>query len=125
MDKAQLNAFVDYMIGWRTVGATNEGELTTPTCPEMRSFVLARLGEKTPTHGYDAVRDYKGCGTALAALLHEAADGLGSPEASLDHAQRLIASLLRPSYGQKYKDAQGYLERFRPDLIKPADGETS
>lgn len=117
MDKAQLNAFVDYMIGWRTVGAADEQELTAPTCPEMRAFVVARLGDKTPLHGYDAVRNYNDCGTVLAVLLHEVADGLGSPEASLDHAQRLIASLLRADDARDCKDAERYLKRFRPDLI--------
>ncbi len=116
MDKAQLNAFVDYMIGWRTVGVAGEEELTAPLCPEMRSFVIARLGDKTPVHGYDAVRDHNGCGGALASLLHEVADGLGSPEGSLDHAQRLIASLLRANDAQDCKDAELYLKKYRPVL---------
>lgn len=81
MDKAQLNAFVDYMIGWRTIAATDQEEFTEPLCREMRAFVLARLGEKTPLHGYEAVRDIKGCGAALAGLLREVADGLdGGPQ---------------------------------------------
>lgn len=116
MDKAQINAFVDYMIGWHSVGATNDGEVLNPICPEMRAFVIARLGEKTPAHGYDAVRDHQGCGTAFAALLHEVADGLGSPEGSLDHAQRLIASLLKADDAQDCKDAERYLKKYRPVL---------
>lgn len=121
MDKTQINAFVDYMIGWRTIAATEQEEFNEPICREMRAFVLARLGEKTPLHGYEAVRNVNDCGSALAALLYEVANGLGAAEGSLDHAQRLIASLLKSNDAQDCNYAEWYLKRFRPDLAAATD----
>jgi hypothetical protein len=85
MDRAQLVAFCDYMIGDRVVGGTDPGDpVGTPYSPELRAFIVARLGDDTPGSGYAIVpqagRDrgalWTRQATALAALLREVADGL-------------------------------------------------
>lgn len=85
MDKSQLTAFVDYMIGEHPIGiiGTSVGEVGSaepiyaPTCPEMRAFVLARLGDNMPVNGWSAISHHdKTHAKALAALLREVADGL-------------------------------------------------
>jgi hypothetical protein len=86
MDKIQIIAFTDYAIGDRVVGSSDGEALTTPHSPELRAFIVARLGEDTPHHAgwlihrprVDAAvaRQAK----AFAALLREVADGIDPPE---------------------------------------------
>ena len=79
MDRAQVIAFVDFLVGDRLVGVDHDGnEFGTPVCPEARAFIVARLGEKTPSSGYACVSaDYhRPSAIALAGLLREVADFL-------------------------------------------------
>jgi hypothetical protein len=79
MDKVQARAFVDYMVGDRSLGGTEHEYFGTPHSPELRAFIVGQIGEKTPPNGYSAVE----CLTnpamavqakALANLLREIAD---------------------------------------------------
>lgn len=88
MDRTQLVAFCDYLIGDRIVGGNDPGDpVGTPYSPELRAFILGRLGDATPVAGY-AIVPHPGRGRgevwtaqadALAALLREVADGLAAP----------------------------------------------
>lgn len=89
MDKIQIAAFIDYAIGWRTLGGADAGDpVATPHSPELRAFVVARLGEDTPHYASwlinrrsvdaAAARQAK----AFSALLREVADGIDPPEPS-------------------------------------------
>lgn len=75
MDKTQLRYFLDCLIGWRVIGATNAEEITEPMCPELRAFITARLGDLTPIHGHQAMNAV-GPAKAMVALLRQAADAL-------------------------------------------------
>jgi hypothetical protein len=75
MDKTQLRYFLDCLVGFRTVGATTEEEVTEPMCAEMRGFITGRLGDLTPIHGHQAMHGAPQA-KAMAALLREAADAL-------------------------------------------------
>ena len=83
MDRAQLNAVCDYMIGDRIVGGTDPGDpVSTPHCPELRAFVLGRLGDMTPQSGWHLTgmrQHYMPQVKAFAALLREIADGIDPP----------------------------------------------
>lgn len=85
LDRSQLIAFCDYMIGDRVVGGSDPGDpVGTPYSPELRAFVVARLGDDTPGAGYTLVphagsnrnQRWARQANALAALLREVADGL-------------------------------------------------
>lgn len=75
LDKLQLQQFIDNMVGFRTVGAAQDEELQVPVSPEMRNFVIARIGELTPSLGYYCLQraDQR---EALARLLREVSDSL-------------------------------------------------
>lgn len=87
MDKTQITAFLDYMIGERNVGGSPEDPLSTPHSPELRAFITARLGDHTPTSGYYLVPgksgEWYGKGkehaAALASLLREVSDAIDPP----------------------------------------------
>lgn len=90
MDTTQLTAFCEYMIGDRVVGGDADDPAGTPHSPELRAFILARIGADTPTMGYQVAsqvwRDrggYERQAKALAALLREVADGLDPPPEAL------------------------------------------
>jgi len=52
MDKAQISTFIEYMFGWRSLGVDANGdEISVPYSPELRAFMVAFLGEDTPTNG--------------------------------------------------------------------------
>lgn len=85
LDKTQLTAFVDYMIGWRAVGVAADEEISQPICPEMRAFLTALLGDAMPPYARYLVPANRGThqhvewepkSKAFAALLREVADGL-------------------------------------------------
>ena len=89
MDGTQLNAFCDYMIGNRVVGGTDPADpVGMPCAPELRAFILARLGDKMPSNGWNITtrlcnageRSRHSCfveqAKAFAALLREVADGI-------------------------------------------------
>lgn len=86
MDKTQLTAFIDYMVGDRTTGGNSDDPSGTPHSPELRAFILARLGDETPAASYYIVPQPPGHrarseastkqAKALAALLREVADGI-------------------------------------------------
>lgn len=76
MDRAMLQQFIDNMIGFRSIGVdSNCEEVVTPICPEMRSFLTARLGEKLPNHGFYAVSRPDGRATMIA-FFREVVDAL-------------------------------------------------
>lgn len=88
MDRTQLQAFCDYMIGERVVGGSDPGDpVGTWHSPELRAFILARLGELTPGAGFHIVawpgrklrEDWEQQRRAFAALLREVADGIDPP----------------------------------------------
>lgn len=89
MDRVQLIAFCDYMIGQRVVGGNDPGDpLTTPHSPELLAFITARLGDNTPSAGYTIVpfpgrrqqEDWARQAVSLASLLREVANGLDAPD---------------------------------------------
>ena len=86
MDQTQLAAVIDYMIGCRTLGGTSEDSYETPNSPELRAFIVARLGSDIPSSGYRIVVGrgrnelYTRQGKAMAGLLREIADGIDPPE---------------------------------------------
>jgi hypothetical protein len=57
MDLSQVRAFVDYMVGWKEIGVAEDSAVSTPCSPEVRAFLLARLGDKTPSGGYSMSRE--------------------------------------------------------------------
>lgn len=86
MDNAQLIAFCDYMIGGRVVGGTAEEPAETPHSPELRAFIVARIGDDTPYAGFQIVNQQRRnpvyarqAKAFAAALLREAADGIDPP----------------------------------------------
>jgi hypothetical protein len=88
MDQNQLIAFCDYAIGDRIVGGNDPGDpVGTPHSPEVRAFVIARIGA-IGNSGYQLVtlRTNKAYphvaeqARAFAALLREVADGIDPPE---------------------------------------------
>ena len=90
MDRSQLIAFCDYMIGDRVVGGQDAGDsVGTPHSPELRAFIVARLGDLTPGSGYHLVTmrtnshhpHVASQAKAFAALLREVADGIDPGEA--------------------------------------------
>lgn len=94
MDDAQLMAFCDYMIGGRVVGGNADEPTETPHSPELRAFIVARLGALIPDSGYRAVigvlqqsrlrnPHYECQSKAFAALLREVADGIDPVETIL------------------------------------------
>ena len=85
MDNAQLIHFLEPMLNYKVIGVDQNGDVVTSheaICPELRSFIVARLGALTPVSSYRAVipdtryRGYKDGPAALAALLREVADGI-------------------------------------------------
>ena len=124
MDRTQLVAICDYMIGGRVVGGSDPGDpVTTEYSPELRAFIQARLGDKTPGAGYAIVpqvnRDrgsmWTGQALALAGLLREVADGL-DPGNSLGKVQDRLFDVLLGDDGQAWPEALRYLRDHRPDL---------
>ena len=85
MDRTQLFAFLDYMIGDRILGGCSGEEVGTPHSPELRAFITARLGDQTPSFAHHLL-PYRGlrfrsenqavAAKALAALLREVADAI-------------------------------------------------
>ena len=83
MDRSQLVAFLDYAIGSRSVGSTDGETVETPHSPELRAFVVARLGDMTPRYATwivpgrgTPIKGEPEKGAAFAALLREVADGI-------------------------------------------------
>lgn len=96
MDDTQLMAFCDYMIGERSLGGTPEDPIGTPYSPELRAFIVGRLGMDTPDSGYSMIfatrypnakhskkDDYIRQTKAFAAMLREVADILDPKETIL------------------------------------------
>ena len=78
MDKVQVAQFVENMIGLRPVGVDGEGnEVETAICPEMRSTVIAMIGDKTPWSGHTMLR-VKDQARAMEAVLRSVADNIGN-----------------------------------------------
>ena len=85
MDRTQLIAFLDYMIGDRILGGCSGEEVGTPHSPELRTFITARLGDQTPFFAHHLL-PFRGlsfraenqtvAAKALAALLREVADAI-------------------------------------------------
>lgn len=86
MDHLQLAAFIDYAVGFRVVGNAENEAVEVPHSPELRSFILARLGENTPRYGAwivgrRAVDVTAGkSAKAFATMLREVADGIDPPQ---------------------------------------------
>jgi hypothetical protein len=90
MDDSQLAAFLAPMFDDRVAGVTSDGDTYgPPICPELRSYLAARLGNLMLRSSYEAVSmkvnhpermaDIQSKRTAFAALLREAADDLMRP----------------------------------------------
>lgn len=76
MDRLQVSQFIELMVGFRPVGISGNGEeITEPVCPEMRAFIIALIGEKTPWSGHTMFRR-KDEMRAMAAVLRSVADNL-------------------------------------------------
>jgi hypothetical protein len=76
VDRLQLDTFIEALIGWKTIGVNADGaEVQAHHCPELRAFVIARLGELTPVSAHNVWRQPRRA-AALAALLREVADGI-------------------------------------------------
>lgn len=76
MDALQVQQFLDCMIGWKPIGVDGNGdEIIVPVSPEMRAYVVARLGMETPNHGYDALRSHQKAAPVIN-LLREVADSM-------------------------------------------------
>ncbi len=75
MDNKQLAHFLDCMIGFKSIGTAGDQEIQAPISPELRSFIIGRLGEETPSCGYQALKRIDET-RALARLLREALQGL-------------------------------------------------
>jgi hypothetical protein len=76
MDSLQIQRFLDCMFGWKSIGVDVDGtEITASNNPEMRAFIVARLGMDTPNHGHDALRSHQRSAPVVA-LLREVADSL-------------------------------------------------
>ena len=92
MDERQTIAFCDYAIGERVVGGRDPGdEITTPHAPELKAFVVARLGDLTPHYchylhpanrGSHQHAEWAPRSKAFADLLREVADGIDPPAVS-------------------------------------------
>lgn len=77
MDSTQASHLVDYMVGERLLNAdANGNEFTAPFSPELKAFIIARLGDDIPLSGYDAFTRHQKKGRALVAFLREAADAI-------------------------------------------------
>lgn len=85
MDKLQLEEFLDLLVGWRSLGVAGDEEIAEPRSPELRTFIIARLGVETPSSGRNVVRGRQ-LGRPLAALLREVADGIDPPSMTGDTA---------------------------------------
>lgn len=85
MDNTQLITFIDYLTDGRTIGGSAEEPTETLHSPEMRAFIVARLGDAAPNNGYGVVTKrkrnefYARQAKALAKLLREVADGIDPP----------------------------------------------
>ncbi len=75
LDTTQVDAFLEFLIGFQSVGVAGEEEITAPHSPELRAFVLARLGDDTPSRA-SRVKHNLNQATALAGLLRDVADGV-------------------------------------------------
>jgi hypothetical protein len=82
MDNSQLYTFLQSFLDYRCVGIDSNGNGVPgkPICPDLKNFVIARLGDLTPLAAYRAVYaasiDEKRSARALADLLREVADGI-------------------------------------------------
>ena len=83
MYEVQIRAFLSPLLDRDTIGVDCNGNEFEgqPICPELHSFVLARLGHMTPINAYRALRPQPGGpdaekSRALAALLREVINGL-------------------------------------------------
>lgn len=75
MDRVQLQQFLHCMIGFKTIGFTGSLEVKDHICPEMRSFLIGKMGSLVPVDVRRAASN-AASGLALAAVLREAADAL-------------------------------------------------
>lgn len=85
MDKSQVIAFLDFLVGYRSIGVDSNGdEVEVPICPEARAFVVGRLGVMTPANGWRCVTDGTPAGRSkaltVARMLREVVDYLEAPE---------------------------------------------
>lgn len=76
MDRTQADAFIDLLVGSKSLGVDSNGdEVGAPISPEMRAFIVARLGDKTPLHAHHMRRSPE-MASRMAGLLREVADGI-------------------------------------------------
>lgn len=101
MDKTQLKAFYDYMIGGRPVGGAADEPVETPHSPELRAFVIGRVGDAVPPYAHFLIPANRGSAQhaewapkskAIANLLREVADGIDPPENEAVANAHLIAA---------------------------------
>ena len=88
MDRTQLSAFLDYAIGERVIDSADGEDIITPHSPEIRGFIVARLGDKMPIRAWEIVPTNsplplaaKEKAQAFAQLLRKIADGIDPPTA--------------------------------------------
>lgn len=98
-DLAQMIAFTDSVIGWRLLGVDRNGDdVSTPVAPEARAFIVAVLGNLTPSYGARIIPLPEGQNkqaVAFAGFLRDMADGIYPPtqQASLTAAVRDYLSI--------------------------------
>ena len=78
MDQAQIELFIDLMVGWENVGESAGEPVERPNSPALRAFVVARIGNLTPPSGWALMRKSESSDDrmAFAAFLREAADAI-------------------------------------------------
>ena len=78
LDVTQVVAFIEYMTGFRCIAVNPENgeEFGPPYSPELRAFLVARMGRDVPFSGRYAVTREQSKGRALVQFLRQAADSI-------------------------------------------------
>jgi hypothetical protein len=77
LDRTQVITLIDYMTGIRPTAFCPEtgDEYGPPHSPELRAFLISRLGDLTPWGGLGALHN-KSSALVLGAFLRKAADAI-------------------------------------------------
>ena len=78
LDGTQVVAFIEYMTGFRCIAVNPENgeEFGPPYSPELRAFLVARMGDDMPVGGRSTVMRHQSNGRALVQFLRQAADSI-------------------------------------------------
>lgn len=95
LDRTQVVHFVDLLVGFDSIGAAGDQEVQRPISPEVRSFIIARLGDRTPSSVYffhgDANSPSYANRKALAEFFRELADCI-DPVSAVNERNDLLAA---------------------------------